>query len=454
MHVPFLRTRKRDDDSIALISAFESETQAVIVKTAPYSDHAILHGISALVVIALILMSVLKLDRVVTASGRVLPTAGSFYVQPLDRAIIREILVHTGDVVRKGEVLATLDPTFSSADAVTLEQKHASDAALVDRLEAEQAGVAYRPKSNDPQQMLQLSDWRQRQSNYTQSLADFDAKIASTTSVLAKSEDDVRDYSQHLAVASDLESRMLKLEASGYGAAVRTLSARDTRIDATRTLEEAKDAETQSRHDLAALKAERAVYVATWHDALATALVAARNDLNQSTQDLVKAERVRDLTQLTAPADAVVLQIAPASAGSVIDPNTSTSQPLFTLVPLAGRLEAEVRIPSRDIGFVKLGDRVRVKLDAYRFLQHGTVDGVVKTLSEGTFIVDDNGQPTDPYFKARVSFTRVRLHNVPSDFRLIPGMTLTGDILVGHRTILSYIVEGALRTGHEAMREP
>ena len=50
--------------------------------------------------------------------------------------------------------------------------------------------------------------------------------------------------------------------------------------------------------------------------------------------------------------------------------------------------------------------------------------------------------------------TDTHLHNVPADFRLIPGITLSGDIMVGRRTILSYLVEGGLRTGSEAMREP
>jgi hypothetical protein len=48
----------------------------------------------------------------------------------------------------------------------------------------------------------------------------------------------------------------------------------------------------------------------------------------------------------------------------------------------------------------------------------------------------------------------VHLRNVPADFRLIPGMTLDGDIMVGRRSIMSYLVEGVLRTGSEAMREP
>ena len=56
--------------------------------------------------------------------------------------------------------------------------------------------------------------------------------------------------------------------------------------------------------------------------------------------------------------------------------------------------------------------------------------------------------------RIRVSITGYHMRNVPKDFRVIPGMTMVGDIMVGRRTILSYLVEGALRTGSEAMREP
>jgi multidrug efflux pump subunit AcrA (membrane-fusion protein) len=123
-------------------------------------------------------------------------------------------------------------------------------------------------------------------------------------------------------------------------------------------------------------------------------------------------------------------------------------------VPLDAPVEADVNVQASDIGFIKKGDPVQLKLDAYRFVQHGIAKGVIKTLSEGTFTADDNNVPTAPYFKARVALTEVHLRNVPADFRLIPGMTLTGDIMVGRRTILSYLVEGVLRTGSEAMREP
>jgi hemolysin D len=450
------RSRKPASDNLpALIGAFESETQAVIARTAPYSERAILHGVAILVVVAVVLMCLLKLDRVVVATGRVVPTAGALYIQTLDRAMVRSIAVRVGDVVRRGQVLAVLDPTFAGADAATLENKRASDAALVARLEAEQAARPYVPQGNDPASMLQLATWRQRQAEYRQGLADFDARIASSATLVTRASDDVRTYGQHLQIASDLERRMQELENSGYGATIKTLSARDGRVEADRQLSEARGQAAGGAHDLAALRAQRAVYVNKWQDDIGAALVLARNDLNQSTQDLIKAKRVRDLTSLTAPADAVVLQIGNASAGSVVDTAPGgSSAPLFVLTPLGGAVEADVDIPASDVGFVKRGDKVRIKLDAYRFMQHGTAEGVVKTISEGSFTTDEDQQKTPTHFKGRIAFTKVRLRNVPADFRLIPGMTLSGDILIGRRTIMSYVVEGALKTGAEAMREP
>jgi HlyD family type I secretion membrane fusion protein len=452
---PSKAPKPRDGDQLpALISAFESETQAVIARTAPYSDRAILHGLAVLVVVSLLLMSVLEVDKVVTGVGRVAPTSGSLYVSPFDQGMVRAILVKVGDVVHKGQVMATLDPTLAGADATTLENKRASDAALVARLEAEQAGVPYAPKSANKFESLQMADWRQRQADYRSSLADFDARVASAATVQARAVQDTRDLDQHLQIATDLENRMLELEKSGYGATIKTLTARDTRIDAGRQLAEARNQAVQGLHDVASLRAQREVFVTKWRDDLATALVTARNDLNDSTQSLIKARRMHDLTSLTAPSDGVVLKIADASSGSVVSPQTSAAQPLFTLTPLAGPVEADIDIPARDVGFVKAGDKVRVKLDAYRYLAHGTAEGIVKSVSEGSFTTTDDNQPSAPYFKVRVAFTKVRLHNVPKDFRLIPGMTLQGDVLVGGRTIMSYLLEGGLRGVNEAMREP
>jgi len=95
-----------------------------------------------------------------------------------------------------------------------------------------------------------------------------------------------------------------------------------------------------------------------------------------------------------------------------------------------------------------------LKLDAYDFLRHGTATGHIVSISEGSFNQDSTGNRREPYFKVRVRLDDFKLNNVPKNFRLIPGMTVAGDIMVGRRTILSYLTSGAERVSSEAMREP
>jgi HlyD family type I secretion membrane fusion protein len=451
---PSLSRPQRNDLIAAPISAFESETLAVLQRVSPRNEHAVVHIVAAMVLVAIALMAVVRLDRVVTASGRIIPSQGAIFVKPLDRAIVSAILVRPGDVVRKGQNLARLDPTFAAADLQDLEQKRASAAALVARLAAEQAGRPYAVDPASPESVLQGQIWRQRQAEYRQSVSDFDSRIASAQLTIDRGEHDAEAYAERRALASEREAAQVALQQKGFGSRSKLSAATDARIEVARLAAESRTAADQARRDVASLRAQRDVYVSKWRDDIGMQLVSAQNALADQTQNLAKARRMSDLSDLTAPADAVVLSVGKASVGSVIDPAGGASDPLFTLTPLDGNLEAEVNVEARDIGFLRPGDRVALKLDAFRFTSHGVARGVIKTISEGSFTQADNGQVHTPFYKVRVALTDVRLRNVPAGFRLIPGMTLEGDILVGRRTILSYLLEGGLRTGAEAMREP
>jgi HlyD family type I secretion membrane fusion protein len=446
--------RRRPSDLIAApISAFESETQAVIQRTAPYSEHAILHVVAAMAVIGLFLMCVLKLDRVVEGAGKILPTSGSLFVRPLDKAIVTAILVRPGEMVKKGQPLATLDPTFATADLKDLDQKQASSQALVARLTAEQAGRPYVGDSS-PYGQLQATIWRQRQAEYRQSMTEFEARAGGDQAAIRRSEQDAEAYAHRRDLMAQVEAAQQSLQDKGFGSRARLIQATTDRVEAERLAAQSRNEAAQARQDLASIQAQRAVYVGKWRDDIASQLVEAKNDLADLTQNAAKASRVSALSVLTSPADAVVLSVGKASTGSVIDSNSGASDALFTLNPIADRLEAEIAVAARDIGFIRVGDTVRVKLDAFRYTSHGAAKGVIETISDGAFTETDAGQVRTPYYKVRVRLTDLKLRNVPPSFRLIPGMTLQGDVLIGKRTIMSYLLEGALRTGSEAMREP
>jgi hemolysin D len=452
--------RRRSDVVGDVIGAFESDTAAVFLRTAPAHEHIILYVLAAMVVLAVVLASIVKLDRVVTSvAGLISTTAGSFYVSPFEPGIVRQVNVKAGQIVKKGQALATLDPTFTHADLVQLQQHLGSDEAAVAREEAEVAGRPYEFSTTDMHQSIQGGIWLKRHAQYLSDIANFDGQIRSAEAQMRQALSDSEKYQKRLKLAGDAESVYHPLLEKGYVSKLQVMQSTDTRTEMSRLLADALNQVSQYRETAASLKAQRESYIHKWHSDTATQMVTDRNDLDLTRDSLEKAQKHQDLTSLDAPEDAIVLKVGKLSPGSVASGGGQESvnpsqDPLFTLVPLNAPVEADINVNATDIGFIAVGDPVHLKLDAYPFLRHGMAQGVVKTISEGSFSVDDNSQPVKPYFKVRVTVKDVHLRNVPRDFRLIPGMTIVGDIMVGRRTILSYLVEGALRTGSEAMREP
>lgn len=456
LHRALLPRRQAEPDVNSVIGAFESETVAVFNKTSPTSEHIVVYALAGMMLLAFVLSAVVKLDRVVAGGGTVMPVGGSLYVSPINTAIVKQVLVKAGDVVKQGQQLAVLDPTFTQADLFQLQQKFQSDQAALARLQAEQDGKPY-VGGSDSYQTLQASIYKQRQAEYQSTVADFDARIGALQAQLNDARKNSAEYDKRLRLAGDVEKMYRPLAEKGYVSRLQWMSATDSKVELNRMQAGAQNEIQSSSQNLASMRAQKEAFIRKWRSDVASNLVQTKNDLEQTRQGLEKSQKLQELTSLDAPQDAVVLKVGKISQGSVtgVVAGDQNADPLFTLVPLDAPVEAEIHVLARDIGFIKVGDNVKLKLDAYQFMRHGTAKGVIKTVSEGSFTKDDNNQPVkEPYFKVRIAITEVKLRNVPEDFRIIPGMTLTGDILVGKRTILSYLVEGALRTGSEAMREP
>jgi len=237
------------------------------------------------------------------------------------------------------------------------------------------------------------------------------------------------------------------------------MSASDNRTEMMRLLADARQQADSTSQTMSALKAQREAFLQKWHSDVGAQLVTDSNDLDATRQLAQKAQKLRDLVSLDSPEDAIVVKVGKLSPGLVYngggtDATSPGTDPLFTLMPVNAPLFADLAVQSTDIGFVRVGHVVRMKLDAYRYLEYGVAKGVVKSISENSFTLDDNNQPVAPYFKVHVAITEVKLQNVPKNFRLLPGDTLTGDVMVGERTIMSYLQEGILRTTSQAMREP
>jgi HlyD family secretion protein len=209
----------------------------------------------------------------------------------------------------------------------------------------------------------------------------------------------------------------------------------------------------EQRHAVAKLAADRQAFIEDFRRATMEKLVEARGLRDTAREELKKMELRRARVALTAPEDAVVLDLAQRSIGSVV----REAEPIVTLVPLDAPLEAEVSISTRDIGRVAAGDEARIKFDAFPFQKFGTADGTLSTISHDVLPANENdtsGVPNPPVFKARIPLGATMLRGMREPVRLLPGMTVIAEVKVGRRRVISYFLYPLLRGLDESIREP
>jgi HlyD family secretion protein len=451
----------RNDPTLPVILEFQMPSTAITTAPVPRSARGIVWIIASMLVAVIVAMGLIPVDRVVTAKGVVVSQTPTLVLQPLEASIVRSIDVHEGQTVHAGQALARLDPTFAAADVGALAAQVDSLQAQVSRMQAEIDGKPFTYTGLDPNLALQAAIYGQRRAEYDFKLENYTQKINGIISGIAKANSDAEGYRSRLEVATNVEKMRRDLERLQVGSRLNTLAAVDAREEMDRNLRAAQETAAAGQRDLAAQIAECDGYIQSWHADIADKLADAISKLSDARESLNKAQLRKQLVELRAESDAIVLTVAKVSVGSVLQ----SGQQFITLVPLDAPLEVEADIPGRDNGFIHVGDPVSIKFDTFPFIQYGLAYGTVRTISADSFNgVDDQRNPTgavpmpsnsnEPYYRARVTIDRVDLHGTPKDFHVTPGMPVTADIKVGKRTVLQYLLGRALPVASEGMREP
>lgn len=446
----------RSADAAVTVRQFQSETDEIREMPEPRRARITVLALAGMLVILIAIMFLTSVDRVITSeTGKIVSVEAPSVYQSLDPSIIKSIDVREGDQVAAGQLLATLDPTFTEADVRALQQQVASLDTQIARIDAQLSGAAPAFGASDNPDYrkyaaLQQSTYDQQMAQYKAQVASYDAKIAATQATIAKFSSDESGYQDRAGIAEKVEQMRTTLAASGSGSELNKLLSQDNRVELERSLAYARNSLAEAEQTEASLKADRDAFVKQWQAQLSQELLSARNNLDAARASLDKATKKQDLVRLTASEPSVVLTVAKLSVGSVLRSGDS----LLTLMPADAPVEAEIAIAARDIGFVRPGDPCTLKVGAFNFMEHGTAEGKVRWISDNAFTTDDNGQPVAAYYKARCSVDQDHFQNVPANFRLIPGMTLQADLRIGTRSVAMYVLGGTLRVFGEAMREP
>jgi hemolysin D len=458
-----LSSRKATDpqgDALAVLE-FQSPTAALIATPVPRSAKSVTLWVGVGVIAVGIAACVIKTDKVVTGEGSLMSSDPTVQLQPLETSVVHSILVHAGERVTKGQMLAELDPTFSSADMEADQDQVNNYSAQIDRLKAQLAGHPYLPAKSDANTALQLQTYSALQAQYQAGVANFDQQIASLQATLLQSEDDTRQYAERLALANSVEAMRSQLQQMQVGSRLDSLAAADNRLAMAGDLADAEQSARKALGDIASIQAQREAFIRQWFSGLDQQLQQAEISLAPAQQNLTKDREIHRLVTLRAPSDAVVLNIASASVGSVLQ----AGQPFLSLTPLGTALEAEVDLLGRDSGYVNVGDQVDLKLTTLPYLMYGDLKGTVTSVSSNSFDpeqlqsgtvsdISGSGTPSGLFYRARIKIVENKLHNTPNGFALLPGMPIDGDVKIGKRTIASYLMKRVMPAFTTGMREP
>jgi hemolysin D len=388
------------------------------------------------------------IDIVATAQGKIIPSGYSKVIQPYEAGVIASIHVQDGQAVKQGDVLIELDATLNRADRDRAFNEYRAakvEAARLRALIKGQASFVVPPDADRTYVLLQQQLLRDQ-------LTEYQAKVAAAQHLV----------DQRQAAVEQTNENILRLEATVPMEAERAeaykklleheavtkmdfLQAEGQRIDKAQELAGQKKKLQQDRAALAEAEKHYRAMMFEFQQTKQAELSALETKAASLSQDVTKAGQKAGLQRLLAPIDGVVQQVAVHTVGGVVTP----AQQLLIVVPQDHPVEVEAQVDNKDVGFVREGQPVEVKVETFQFTLYGTIPGRVVTVSDDAVPLEKVGL----VYPTRVSLDRSTIHVEGKPVHLSPGMAVTVEIKTGQRRIIEYLLSPLLKSVQESLRE-
>ncbi|WP_247419391.1 HlyD family type I secretion periplasmic adaptor subunit [Ralstonia pseudosolanacearum] len=379
-----------------------------------------------LLIVVLLLWSILgKVDIIVNATGKIIPSERTKTIAAVEVATVRKLHVEEGQIVKAGDVLIELDARASDSErdkALGNEQlarlQAARSRALIEALD--HGGTPHLPpldgipsvRWNESEQHL-VDQWR----DYTAKLNRLDGEIRRYAEALPLATQRARDYAD-LAKDHDVSQHAY-------------LEKEQARIDTEGQLREARDQKT-------ALTAET-------RRVAQDSLTDAKKVLGESSEDARRASVHSEQLKLVAPVSGTVQQLTVHTVGTAVP----VAQPLMQIVPEQSVVEVEAFLENKDVGFVQEGQEAQVKIDTFEYTKYGTIPARVTHVSRDAIEDEKKGL----IYSVLVTLDKTSIDVDGRKIKLSPGMSTTVEIKTGTRRVIEYVLSPLIQHARESLRE-
>jgi len=432
----------------------------------------VLWSIIGLVLTLIVWAIVGKISIVATAPGKFIPDGRVKEVQPLEASIVKAIHVKEGQRVRAGDLLLELDPTLSAAELHANADKYGFNQLEQARLAAElNHGNPHYASTGQPAARVALEE-RMRQARahaHAAKLAAARAAVEEKTAAWAAAQATLKKYQETTAIADERESSARPLVDTGAISRVDYLQLKQdlaqNRNDLAaqeKTVQQAEAAVAGAERAFEQVERDRVTDIYSDLDQRVASEAALKGDFDKSRQ-------LYALKWLRAPVGGLVQKVEVTTVGQVVTP----AQSLVTIVPESTPLIVEATVTNEDIGYLKVGQPVEVKVDTFPFQKYGSLQGTLVSVSpdaedknaaskdadtrsgakSGDASRSDASSPNTGYvYKVHIRTARSRFVVDGEQRSVMSGMTVQADITTDRRRVIEFFLSPVVKYVDEGVK--
>ena len=423
--------------------SFMNSLSAAVLEQAPTKMSRVLKVWFFTISAFLIWASLAEIDEITRGNGDVIPYGQNQIIQNLEGGIVDSILVKEGQTVKAGEVILKINNAKSTSISRTNEMKYYELEAKRLRLFAEANQLAFKaPKVEDIELRTQI---KLSENLYRSNKKEFNAK---DNSLINQIEQKKQAYKEASAKVKSLKKSLEFVTQEIQMTAPMVKEGIKSKVDFLKLKREANSIENDieaAKLSLPRLKSAINEFINKRKESQQLFINSAKKELNEviaeisrlKTQQIAFSDQV-DRTMVKSPVEGIVQKLFVNTVGGVIKPGAD----LVEIVPTNKKLYLEIKIKPSDIAFLHPGAEAKVKISAYDFAIHGGLIGKVVNISPDT--ITDKKENT--FYLIHVTTERNYLGTEDHPLKIIPGMTVSVDIITGQKTVMQYILKPILKS--------
>lgn len=451
--------QKRSLQTLEFLPAALEVLERPVTPASQYLGRALM----ALFVIAIGWACIGELDIVAVAEGKIISSSRIKSIQPLEKGVVKAILVKEGQEVKAGQALVELDQTLTVAEqtrltkelrSVQLNQQRKKSLLYALQGNSVNPDLDKSETENTPEQTLELTAeeepiqsqlLRQEWLDYQSKLSALKSQVQEREAAITSAEAQVKQLTQTLPLIEKRTAAMKNLVVKQLVSEVEYLELEQERIEQQQSLASLKAQKQQHQAALETaiqqLRALQAETIATTLENINTY----QQHIHSLAQEVAKATDLNAKQILYAPADGTVQQLAVHTVGGVV----TDAQVLMQLVPKDDHLEVEAILENKDIGFVFESQAAEIKVNTFNFTKYGIIDAEVIDVTSDAVIDEVKGL----VYKLRLKLDQSQMQIDGRTVDLLPGMSVMAEVKTGKRRLIEYVMSPLLKKASESAKE-